>query len=231
MGRDSSIDWQKMLDEIDKGIQEFRRLKGRAPKSVQVIAKSDLDQLDQGIATVRKLQLGKEANPFDDQRRDAFVDVERLADELMVEDRSLTREQAVAQALNLRTEIYDKAVLMKQQNPELDNLDLEDFAAISKILEEQVTEAQTIAKRFERNPQAYQGLLYQDPSRNDWYQAELERLAKIDRQTVPTADRGKVMAADAAKRLAKQLQDQDPSLSDLDAITKAYEQSPDLYMR
>src|SRR5512132_4037478 len=52
------------------------------------------------------------ADPWDAFRRDLFVDLDRLADQLQYEDRTLTRAQAVAVAASLRPEIYDKAVLM-----------------------------------------------------------------------------------------------------------------------
>jgi hypothetical protein len=227
-----ATDTTLLLDEIDK-IQESRERKRR--ESVQMISKSDLDQLDQGIAAVEKLQETAEetteSNPFDNQRLDVFVDIERLADQLQMGHRSLTREQAVALALEQRQEIYNRAVLMKQENPELGNLDLDDFAVISKILEEQVTEAEQIAKRFERDPKAYDGLIFQDPSQSDFYQSEVRRLAEISKVTQPPDHTGRKIAAEAASRLAKQLQAQDPSLSDVDALSKAYEQQPNLYMR
>jgi hypothetical protein len=56
---------------------------------------------------------------------------------------------------------------------------------------------QQIAKRFEQNPQAYDGLLYQDPRHLDWYQQEVKRLAKIDEITQPIDHTGKRIAADA----------------------------------
>ena len=41
MARDGTIDWQKLQERIEKGLEEFRRLHGREPRSLQVIAKSD----------------------------------------------------------------------------------------------------------------------------------------------------------------------------------------------
>jgi hypothetical protein len=57
------------------------------------------------------------ADPWDAARRDAFVDVERLADQLQVAHRSLTRAEAVAKALQMRPEVYDNAVLMSAEGP------------------------------------------------------------------------------------------------------------------
>ena len=52
------------------------------------------------------------ADPWDAFRRDLFVDLDRLADQLQYQDRNLTRAQAVAKATAMRPEIYDRAVLM-----------------------------------------------------------------------------------------------------------------------
>jgi hypothetical protein len=250
-----TIDWLKALDDIDKNIQEFRERKRRA--SVQMISKSadwisKKQQLDKGIAAsasveVRKLQeeTAQDNAPFDDLRLDVFVDIQRLADQLMVAYRSLTREQAVAQAEDLQQRIYDSAVLMQRQSPDLSNLELmqrqspdlsnlelEDFVLASAMSKEnELTEAEMIAKRFEKDPGAYEGSLFQDPSQNDFYQSEVRRLADISKITQPQDHTGKKIAADAAGRLAKKLQAQDPSLSDVDALSKAYEQQPQLYMR
>lgn len=57
------------------------------------------------------------ADPFDAGRRDIFVDVERLADQLQVAHHSMTRAEAVAKAVSMRPEVYDKAVLMSAEGP------------------------------------------------------------------------------------------------------------------
>jgi hypothetical protein len=90
---------------------------------------------------------------------------------------------------------------------------------------------QNIAKRFQEDPAAYDGLLYQDPRQLDWYQSEVKRLAKVDEIRKPADHTGKQLAAAAATRLAKKLQAEDPSLSDVDALSKVYADQPDLYMR
>jgi hypothetical protein len=55
------------------------------------------------------------ADQFESERRDMFVDVERLADQLQLSNR-LTRAQAVAKALSMRQDIYDRSVLMASDN-------------------------------------------------------------------------------------------------------------------
>jgi hypothetical protein len=114
--------------EVDKLAQELRE---------QERSKSDLipaPELDavmtyaEAVAKVYERQpelyerelYGEElakADPWDAERRDTFVDVERLADQLQVAHRFLTRAEAVAKALQMRPEIYDKAVLMSAEGP------------------------------------------------------------------------------------------------------------------
>jgi hypothetical protein len=55
------------------------------------------------------------ADRWDAFRRDLFVDLDRLADQLQYENRNLTRAQAVAKAASMRPEVYDQAVLMVAQ--------------------------------------------------------------------------------------------------------------------
>ena len=113
-------------------------------------------------------------------------------------------------------------------------LSKEERAALDAELEARLYEPgspQAIAKRFEQDPAAYAGLLHQDPRHLAWYQSEVQRLAKIDEITQPADHTGKQLAANAAARLAKKLQAEDPSLSEVDALSKAYAQQPDLYMQ
>jgi hypothetical protein len=68
-------------------------------------ARPDLYEAELGPGAVAK------ADQFESERREMFVDVERLADQLQLSNR-LTREQAVAKALSMRQDIYDRSVLM-----------------------------------------------------------------------------------------------------------------------
>src|SRR6266700_1554383 len=63
-------------------------------------ARPDLYEAELGPEAVAK------ADEFESERRDMFVDVERLADQLQVSNRSFTRAQAVAKALAMRQDIY-----------------------------------------------------------------------------------------------------------------------------
>ena len=65
----------------------------------------DLYEAELGAGAVAK------ADEFESESRDMFVDVERLADQLQLSNR-LTRAQAVAKALSMRMDIYDRSVLM-----------------------------------------------------------------------------------------------------------------------
>jgi hypothetical protein len=69
-------------------------------------ARPDLYEAELGPGAVAKA-----ADQFESERREMFVDVERLADQLQLSNR-LTRAQAVAKALAMRQDIYDRAVLM-----------------------------------------------------------------------------------------------------------------------
>jgi len=69
-------------------------------------ARPDLYEAELGPGAIAK------ADQFESERRDAFVDVERLADQLMLSNR-LSRAQAVAKALQMRPDIYDRSVLMR----------------------------------------------------------------------------------------------------------------------
>jgi len=141
VAKDGTINWEKLLSDIEKKIEEFRRRKGRDPKSLQVIAKSDdatstvnraaelLTDSDPSLTRAQAVSQIYEARPdlyetepwptgiakadqFESERRDMFVNVERLADDLQLRNRSLTRAQAVAKALAIQPDIYDRSVLM-----------------------------------------------------------------------------------------------------------------------
>jgi hypothetical protein len=68
-------------------------------------ARPDLYEAGLGAGAVAK------ADQFETERREMFVDVERLADQLQLSNR-LTRAQAVAKALAMRQDVYDRSVLM-----------------------------------------------------------------------------------------------------------------------
>jgi len=68
-------------------------------------ARPDLYEAELGAEAIAK------SDQFESERREMFVDVERLADQLQLSNR-LTRAQAIAKALAMRSDIYDRAVLM-----------------------------------------------------------------------------------------------------------------------
>jgi hypothetical protein len=128
----------------------------------------------------------------------------------------------------------ERAAIDKHLADEGLELSKSDWALLDAMLEERQYgpgSPQQIAKRFEKDPQAYEGLLYLGTAQTAWYQSEVERLAKISKITQPVDHTGRKIAAEAATRLAKKLQAEDPSLSDLDALSRAYEQAPELYVR
>ena len=73
-------------------------------------ARPDLYEAELGAGAVAK------ADEFESESRDIFVDVERLADQLQLSNRSFTRAQAVAKALAMRQDIYDRSVLMQSDS-------------------------------------------------------------------------------------------------------------------
>ena len=92
--------------DLDLIASAVRSRHSEVPKA-QVIAKAL--ELHPELYEVEELS---KADLWDAFRRDLFVDLDRLADQLQYENRNLTRAQAVAKATAMRPEIYDRAVLM-----------------------------------------------------------------------------------------------------------------------
>jgi hypothetical protein len=127
-GNHASDQPMKQVDLLAKELRDSRRAELRKCYDASVWDDDDIDEMAMTHAEAVSKILSEHpelydayvsANRYGDVSkedmeaalRDAFVDVERLADQLQLSNR-LTRAQAVAKALAMRSDVYDRAVLM-----------------------------------------------------------------------------------------------------------------------